>query len=130
MLNGTVWKFRTRTAWRAVPERYGPWHMLRRWSDQQVHLVCDAFGRPLAFVLTGGDTNDCTQFTTVTEAIRVPRMGPGPSPGTAHPDAGRQGLQLPSDTDWLRRRGIATRYDKTAESYRAAVTLASLLMWA
>ncbi|MCP2099435.1 Transposase [Actinosynnema pretiosum] len=27
-------------------------------------------------------------------------------------------------------RGIATRYDKTAESYTAAVTLASLLMWA
>ncbi len=27
-------------------------------------------------------------------------------------------------------RGIATRYDKTAQSYRAAVTLASLLMWA
>ncbi|WP_437026405.1 hypothetical protein [Streptomyces sp. enrichment culture] len=27
-------------------------------------------------------------------------------------------------------RGIATRYDKTAESCQAAVTLASLLMWA
>ncbi|MFG2394805.1 transposase [Streptomyces lavendulae] len=27
-------------------------------------------------------------------------------------------------------RGIATRYDKTAQSYQAAVTLASLLMWA
>ncbi|MFE3151405.1 MULTISPECIES: transposase [unclassified Streptomyces] len=26
--------------------------------------------------------------------------------------------------------GIATRYDKTAQSYEAAVTLASLLMWA
>ncbi|GIH89366.1 IS5 family transposase [Planobispora rosea] len=26
-------------------------------------------------------------------------------------------------------RGIATRYDKTAESYQAAVTLAALLMW-
>lgn len=26
-------------------------------------------------------------------------------------------------------RGIATRYDKTAESYQAAVALASLLMW-
>ncbi|KOV72771.1 transposase, partial [Streptomyces sp. AS58] len=24
---------------------------------------------------------------------------------------------------------IATRYDKTAEAYQAAVTLASLLMW-
>ncbi|WP_410093246.1 transposase [Streptomyces sp. me109] len=27
-------------------------------------------------------------------------------------------------------RGIATRYDKTAESYQVAVSLASLLMWA
>lgn len=27
-------------------------------------------------------------------------------------------------------RGIATRYEKTAESYQAAVTLAALLMWA
>ncbi len=27
-------------------------------------------------------------------------------------------------------RGLATRYDKTAESYQAAVALASLLMWA
>lgn len=27
-------------------------------------------------------------------------------------------------------RGIATRYDKTAQSYEAAVTLASLMMWA
>ncbi|PVC82174.1 hypothetical protein DBP19_33495 [Streptomyces sp. CS090A] len=27
-------------------------------------------------------------------------------------------------------RGIATRYDKTAASYKAAVTLASLLIWA
>lgn len=27
-------------------------------------------------------------------------------------------------------RGIATRYDKTAESYQATVPLASLLMWA
>ncbi|KOU21276.1 transposase, partial [Streptomyces sp. WM6372] len=25
---------------------------------------------------------------------------------------------------------IATRYDKTAQAYQAAVTLASLLMWA
>lgn len=27
-------------------------------------------------------------------------------------------------------RGIATRYDKTVESYRTAVAIASLLMWA
>ncbi|MGF1426464.1 IS5 family transposase, partial [Kitasatospora sp. LaBMicrA B282] len=27
-------------------------------------------------------------------------------------------------------RGLATRYDKTAVTYQAAATLASLLMWA
>ncbi|MEV6803470.1 transposase [Streptomyces sp. NPDC051132] len=25
VLNGVVWRFRTGTAWRGMPERYGPW---------------------------------------------------------------------------------------------------------
>ncbi|MFJ1876862.1 IS5 family transposase [Streptomyces chartreusis] len=244
VLNGIVWKFRTGTAWRDVPERYGPWHTLhtrfRRWAldgtfermlqaaqaradaagevdwlvsvdstvvrahqhaagarkggrrspalgrsrgglTSKIHLVCDAFGRPLAFVLTGGNTNDCTQFTTVMEAIRVPCLGPGrPRVRPAHV-LGDKGYSSRAIRTWLRRRGIshtiperadqirnrlrrgsrggrppafdkqlykqrnvvercfnrlkqwrgiATRYDKTAESYQAAVTLASLLMWA
>lgn len=36
VLNGIVWKFRTGTAWRDVPERYGSWQTLhtrfRRWA--------------------------------------------------------------------------------------------------
>ncbi|GAA4708067.1 hypothetical protein GCM10023324_71730 [Streptomyces youssoufiensis] len=36
VLNGIVWKFRTGTAWRDVPDRYGPWATLhtrfRRWA--------------------------------------------------------------------------------------------------
>ncbi|GAA2115533.1 hypothetical protein GCM10009802_15560 [Streptomyces synnematoformans] len=36
VLNGIVWKFRTGTAWRDVPEQYGPWATLhtrfRRWA--------------------------------------------------------------------------------------------------
>ncbi|MGW2825939.1 IS5 family transposase [Streptomyces sp. NPDC001443] len=36
VLNGIVWKFRTGTAWRDVPERYGPWATLhtrfRQWA--------------------------------------------------------------------------------------------------
>lgn len=36
VLNGIVWKFRPGTAWRDVPERYGPWATLptrsRRWA--------------------------------------------------------------------------------------------------
>ncbi|NDK30174.1 transposase, partial [Streptomyces sp. TR1341] len=43
----------------------------------KIHLACDGRGRPLAFVVTGGNINDCTRFITVMEAIRVPRLGPG-----------------------------------------------------
>ncbi|WP_234331366.1 IS5 family transposase [Streptomyces mediolani] len=244
VLNGIVWKFRTGTAWRDVPERYGPWATLhtrfRRWAadgtfdrmlraaqakadaagdvdwlvsvdstivrahqhaagarkgglrgpalgrskgglTSKIHLACDGRGRPLAFVVTGGNTNDCTRFTAVIEAIRVPRIGPGRP--RVRPDhvLGDKGYSSKAIRAWLRRkgiahtiperadqarnrarrgsrggrppafdrevykhrnvvercfnrlkqwRGIATRYDKTAESYEAAVTLASLLMWA
>ncbi|MFI8101253.1 IS5 family transposase [Streptomyces sp. NPDC086023] len=244
VLNGIVWKFRTGSAWRDVPERYGPWATLhtrfRRWAadgtfdrmlrtaqakadaagdidwlvsvdstvvrahqhaagarkgglrdpalgrsrgglTSKIHLACDGRGRPLAFVVTGGNTNDCTRFTTVMEAIRVPRIGPGRP--RVRPDhvLGDKGYSSKAIRAWLRRkgithtiperldqvrnrarrgsrggrppafdreaykhrnvvercfnrlkqwRGIATRYDKTAQSYEAAVTLASLLMWA
>lgn len=138
-------------------------------------------GRPLGFVVTGGDINDRTRFTTVMEAIRVPRTGlgwPRGRPDRVLGDKGhsskairarlrRRGIAhtIPERADQVRNRarrgsrggrppgfdreiykhrdvvercfnhlkqwrGIATRYDKTAESYRAAVTLASLLMWA
>ncbi|MGA5221585.1 IS5 family transposase [Streptomyces koyangensis] len=244
VLNGIVWKFRTGTAWRDVPERYGPWATLhtrfRRWAGDgtfdrmlraaqakadaagdiewlvsvdstvvrahqhaagarkgglrdpalgrsrggltsKIHLVCDGRGRPLGFVVTGGNTNDCTRFTAVMEAIRVPRIGPGRPrlrPDHVLGDKGysskaiRTWLRLrgiphtiPERTDRVRNRarrgsrggrppafdrelykhrnvvercfnrlkqwrGIATRYDKTVQSYEAAVTLASLLMWA
>ncbi|MFB4197068.1 IS5 family transposase [Streptomyces carpaticus] len=243
VLNGIVWKFRTGTAWRDVPDRYGPWATLhtrfRRWAadgtfdrmlraaqaradaagdiewlvsvdstvvrahqhaagarkggsdpalgrsrgglTSKIHLVCDGRGRPLAFVVTGGNTNDCTRFTAVMEAIRVPRTGPGRP--RVRPDhvLGDKGYSSKAIRTWLRRkgiahtiperadqvrnrarrgsrgdrppvfdretykhrnvvercfnrlkqwRGIATRYDKAAESYKAAVTLASILMWA
>lgn len=53
MLNGIVWKFRTGTAWRDVPERYGPWQTLhtrfRRWS------LDGTFERMLRAAQTGAD---------------------------------------------------------------------------
>lgn len=147
----------------------------------KVHLACDGAGRPLAFTLTGGNTNDCSQFTAVMEAIRVPRVGPGRPRGRPSHVLGDKGYSSRAIRTWLRRRGIghiiperadqvrnrlrrgsrggrpptfdkqrykqrnvvercfnelkqwrgiATRYDKAAESFQAAVTLASLLMWA
>ncbi|MBD0841514.1 IS5 family transposase [Streptomyces sp. TRM68416] len=138
-------------------------------------------GRPLGFVATGGNTNDCTRFTAVMEAIRAPRIGPGRPRVRPNHILGDKGYSSKAIRAWLRRRGIphtiperadqashrarrgshgghspgfdreaykhrnvvercfnclkrwrgiATRYDKNAESYEAAVALASLLMWA
>jgi transposase len=145
----------------------------------EIHQACDAVGLPLAFTVTGGNTDDCTQFTAVMKAICVPRLGPGrPRVRPGHV-IGDKGYSSKAKRTWLRQRnirhtipersdqirdrlrrgsrggrppafgtqvykrrnvvercfnrltqwrGIATRYDKSAESYQAAVTLASLLM--
>lgn len=180
VLNGIVWKFRTGTAWRDVPERYGPWATLhtrfRRWAldgtfermlraaqaradaagdidwlvsvdstvvrahqhaagpekglhspalgrsrgglTSKIHLACDALGRPLAFTVTGGNTNDCTQFTAVMEAIRVPRTGPGrPRVRPAHV-LGDKGYSSRAIRTWLRRRGIGHTIPERADQVR------------
>ncbi|MFJ9432556.1 IS5 family transposase, partial [Streptomyces sp. NPDC101490] len=146
----------------------------------KIHLGCDGRGRPLSFVVTGGNINDCTQFEQVLARVKVRRPGPG-RPRT-RPDhlLGDKGYSSRSIRDYLRKRGIphtipersdqqanrrrrgrsggrppgfdkerykqrnvvercfntlkqyraiATRYDKTRESYEAALTIASLLMW-
>ncbi|RKT54877.1 transposase [Saccharothrix australiensis] len=131
-------------------------------------------------MLSGGNTNDCTRFEQVMEAIRVPRIGPGrPRTRPDHVIADKgyssrriraylrgRGIRhtIPERVDQVngrlnrgsrggrppafdRRtyrlrnvvercfnrlkqwRGLATRYDKTQESYQAAVTIASILLW-
>ncbi|MFE0462361.1 IS5 family transposase [Kitasatospora sp. NPDC058965] len=247
VLNGIVWKLRTGSSWRDVPERYGSWQTLytrfRRWAldgtfsrmlraiqaekdaggdidwlvsvdstivrahqhatggkrghdrdeagdhalgrsrgglSTKVHLACDGRGRPLAFVLTGGNTNDCTRLEHVMQAISVPRIGPG-RPRT-RPDhvVADKGYSSRKIRTYLRKRkikhtiperidqasgrlnrgsrggrppgfdrriyklrnvvercfnrlkqwrGLATRYDKTRESYQATVTIASIMLW-
>ncbi len=147
----------------------------------KIHLACDGTGRVLAFVLSGGQVNDCTRFTHVMNAIRVARPGPGRprvrpdhviadkgyssrairehlrARGIGHtvPERGDQAASRyrrgsvggrPSGFDpavyrhrnvvercfnhLKRNRSIATRYDKTAISYQATITIAALLQWA
>ncbi|RST23842.1 IS4/IS5 family transposase, partial [Streptomyces sp. WAC04770] len=84
----------------------------------KVHLACDGRGRPLGFVVTGGNTNDCTQFTAVMEAIRVPRIGPGRP--RVRPDhvLGDKGYSSKTIRTWLRRRGIAHTIPERADQVR------------
>ncbi|MEV6473358.1 transposase [Streptomyces sp. NPDC051657] len=70
-------------------------------------MGCDGRGQPLSFVVTGGgNTNDCTRFTTVMEGIRVPRLEPGRP--RVRPDhvLGEQGYNSKAIRAWLHRRGI------------------------
>ncbi|MFH9016352.1 IS5 family transposase [Streptomyces sp. NPDC017943] len=145
-------------------------------SPAKIHLACDGRGRPLAFVVTAGTRNDCTQAEAVIDAIRVAGSGPGrprrrpgrvvadkgysartfracadevskrPSPSAStNSQAGHDAGRRPCGFDravYRRRnvvercfhrlkqwRGIATRYDKQPGRYRAAITLASTLIW-
>ncbi|MFJ8605307.1 transposase [Streptomyces shenzhenensis] len=75
----------------------------------KIHLARDAFGRPLAFVVTSGNTNDCTRFATVMEAMRVPRIRPGrPRPSTSRSTSGASRWNVAScrvidgTTAWMR----------------------------
>jgi transposase len=88
------------------------------WQNSRSGLVCDALGRPLAFTVTGGNTNDCTQFATVMEEIRVPRIGPGrPRVRPAHV-LGDKGCSSRAIRTWLRRRGISHTIPERADQIR------------
>lgn len=80
--------------------------------------MCDALGRPLASVVTSGNTNDCTQFTTVMEAVRVPRLGPGrPRVRPSHV-LGDKGYSSRAIRTWLRRRSISHTIPERADQVR------------
>jgi len=172
----------------ALPNYKNPWveppdHAIGRSRGGltcKVHLVADGKGRPLGWVLTGGNINDTTMMATTLEHIRVPRTAAG-RPRT-RPDRVLADKGYPSKTNraWLRQRGIAAtiperedqvahrrkkpgrpidfgdeqkiryrgrnvversfnklkqwrgiamRSDKTARSYRAAISLAATLIW-
>ncbi|WP_268982832.1 IS5 family transposase [Streptomyces sp. HF10] len=191
--NGTVWKFRTGTAWRDVPERYGPrvtpHTRFRRWAadgtfdrmlrapqakadaagdiewlvsvdstivrarqlrpepekgapgpvprpvqrrpDQQDPPGLDGRGRPLTFVVTGGNTNDRTRFTTVMEAIRVPRIGPGRPRIRPERVVADKGYSSTKIRTYLRRRGIKAaipeRIDQVNDRIRRGENLCRLV---
>ena len=131
-------------------------------------------------MLTRGNVNDCTQFTSVMAGVRFLRPGPGRPASRPTRVIADKGYSSRAIRAWLRRRhipttiperrdqqanrqrkgraggrppafdptaykrrnvvercfnqlkqyrAIATRYDKTATSYRGMIDLATLLIW-
>ncbi|WP_142212827.1 transposase [Streptomyces sp. SLBN-118] len=84
----------------------------------KIHLACDAVGRPLAFVVAGRNTNDCTRFTAVMDAIRVPRIGPvRPRTRPSH-IIGDKDYSSKAIRAWLRLRGTAHTIAERADQIR------------
>lgn len=96
----------------------------------KIHLARDGQGRPLAFTITGGNVNDCTQFEPVMARIAIKRSGPK-RPRT-RPDrvAGDKGCSSRTIRAYLRRRGIACtipeRIDQISGRRRRGETLCHL----
>ncbi|MFC5253612.1 IS5 family transposase [Streptomyces nigrescens] len=72
----------------------------------KIHLSADGKCRPLSLVVTPGQRADCTQFETVMDKIRVPRLGmgrPRRRPDSVGADKAYSNRVIRS---YLRRRGI------------------------
>ncbi|MFE9250717.1 transposase [Streptomyces sp. NPDC007088] len=79
-----------------------------RGRQRGLELACDGRARPLAFLVTGGNRNDCTQAEAVIRLIRVP--GPGPGRSRTLPDhvVADKGYSARTFRAYLRWRGIKT----------------------
>jgi transposase len=77
-----------------------------------VHLACEQGRRPLSLLVTAGQRGDSPQFTTVIEAIRVPRPGGG-RPRT-RPDRvlADKAYSSKANRAYLRRRKIKATIDQ------------------
>lgn len=120
-------------------------------------MICDSHGNPLDFVLTEGQTHDCTQSTT----LLVGKTALAVIADKGYDDNRTRGVILdmgaevvipprscrktPIEYDhFLYRarhavenlfakikhfRSLATRYDKTTRNYSAMVAIACMLVW-
>ncbi|WP_308267624.1 transposase [Gluconobacter sp. P1D12_c] len=101
-----------------------------------MHARCDNQGRPLGFVLTGGQVSDY-------KAVNALMALPAPNPRAMLADRGydsdsfRQNLLIYRERNRIERlfnhlkqmRRIATRYDKTALSFMSFLNIAAARLW-
>ena len=124
----------------------------------KIHALCDEEGRPHAILLTGGNVADITAAATLVSAVAPPRELVGDKGYDANhlrcflaergtvaviPSTASRSVAIPHDVERYKLRnviertfcrikdfrGIATRYDKTARNFLAAVCLVSAITY-
>ena len=122
----------------------------------KIHTLTDALGRPLRFILTGGQAHDSTTAPSFSPVVTRPASSPtkpttttpcerlSARPGPAViPSTARAKSVIPHDRVAYRLRNrierffnklkhfrhIATRYDRRAIHFLAAIHLASAMIW-
>lgn len=97
----------------------------------KLHACCDGKGRPLGFVLTPGEAHDVKGFgplfRMIADKAKALLADRGHDADAIREEIAFHGVQavIPAK----RGRRIATRYDKTRESYLGFVTIASATLW-
>ena len=84
----------------------------------KVHLACEQGHKPLAIVVTAGQRGDAPQFTTVMDAICVPRTGRGRPRRRPVPVLADKAYSCRAIRAWLRRRGIRATIPVPADQAR------------
>ncbi len=87
----------------------------------KIHLSADGRCRPLSLVVTPGQRADCTQFESVLEKIRVPRLGPGRPRKKPDSLAADKAYSNGLVRDYLRRRGVRHTIPEKTDSQAARV---------
>ena len=123
----------------------------------KIHMVCDALGYPLKFVVTGGHIHDVTQAERLLEdqkaeaviadrgydsdPLRVHMLGNGMNsviPGRSNRlEPIRYDIDLYKERNFIERtfnklkhcRRIAIRYEKTLVNFMALLHLAAAMFW-
>jgi transposase len=96
------------------PEEHGLGRSRGGWTTK-IHLACEQGQRPLSLLVTAGQRGDSPQFTTVLEAISVPRLGPGRPRIRPLRVRGDKAYSSRANRAYLRRRGIRCTIPEPAD---------------
>ena len=123
----------------------------------KIHMLADSVGRPLRFIITGGQVNDATQANRLLEGVQTAHVIAGKGYGSERvlekvkglgavaviPPKSNRKVQREYDQELYKERNLiertfnklkhfrrtSTRYDRKALYFRSFLYLAASLMW-